>query len=146
MWIPSAVWFLLKGGQGFRRVLHDQSSQRVYQVYRRKCDYDDDERQTKPEALCFNQSSTAADIVRHKRIVSLKFGNFFGLYAADVQAMRQVPLERDINIAVNGCSGFATYTRKGPFTARDDVHKTFAVRGEGGSKIGQFCRRTVHKM
>ena len=31
--------------------------------------------------------------------------------------MRQVPLERYINIAVNGCSGFATSTRKGPFTA-----------------------------
>ena len=31
--------------------------------------------------------------------------------------MRQVPLERDINIAVNGCSGFATSTQKGPFTA-----------------------------
>ena len=31
--------------------------------------------------------------------------------------MRQVPLERDINIAVNGCSGFATSTRKGPFMA-----------------------------
>ena len=31
--------------------------------------------------------------------------------------MRQVPLERDINIAVNGCSGFATSTQKGPFMA-----------------------------
>ena len=31
--------------------------------------------------------------------------------------MRQVPLERDINIAVNGCSWFATSTQKGPFTA-----------------------------
>ena len=31
--------------------------------------------------------------------------------------MRQVPLERYINIAVNGCSGFATSTQKGPFTA-----------------------------
>ena len=31
--------------------------------------------------------------------------------------MRQVPLERDINIAVNGCSGFATSTQKGPFKA-----------------------------
>ena len=31
--------------------------------------------------------------------------------------MRQVPLERDINIAVNGYSGFATSTHKGPFTA-----------------------------
>ena len=28
--------------------------------------------------------------------------------------MRQVPLERDINIAVNGCSGFATSTQKVP--------------------------------
>ena len=32
-------------------------------------------------------------------------------------AMRQVPLERDINIAVNGCSGFATSTQKEPFMA-----------------------------
>ena len=32
--------------------------------------------------------------------------------------MRQGPLERDINIAVNGCSGFfATSTQKGPFMA-----------------------------
>ena len=31
--------------------------------------------------------------------------------------MRQFPLERDINIAVNGCSGFATSTKKGPFMA-----------------------------
>ena len=31
--------------------------------------------------------------------------------------MRQVPLERDINIAVNGCSGLATSTQKGPFMA-----------------------------
>ena len=29
--------------------------------------------------------------------------------------MMQVPLERDINIAVNGCSGFATSTQKRPF-------------------------------
>ena len=31
--------------------------------------------------------------------------------------MRHVPLERDINIAVNGCSWFTTSTQKGPFTA-----------------------------
>ena len=31
------------------------------------------------------------------------------------QRMRQVSLERDIDIAVNGCSGFATSTQKGPF-------------------------------
>ena len=31
--------------------------------------------------------------------------------------MRQVPQERDTNIAVNGCSGFATSTQKGPFMA-----------------------------
>ena len=31
--------------------------------------------------------------------------------------MRQVPLERDINIAVNGCSGFTTSTQKGPVVA-----------------------------
>ena len=31
--------------------------------------------------------------------------------------MGQVPLERDIKIAVNGCSGFATTTQEGPFSA-----------------------------
>ena len=31
--------------------------------------------------------------------------------------MRQVPLERDINIAVNGCSGLATSSQKRPFKA-----------------------------
>ena len=31
--------------------------------------------------------------------------------------MRQVLLERDINIAVNGCSGLATSIQKGPFAA-----------------------------
>ena len=31
--------------------------------------------------------------------------------------MRQVPLERDINIAVNGCSGFASSSQKRPFMA-----------------------------
>ena len=31
--------------------------------------------------------------------------------------MRQVPLEPNINIAINGCSGFATTTQKGPFMA-----------------------------
>ena len=31
--------------------------------------------------------------------------------------MRQVPLERDINIAVNGCSGLATSTQKELSTA-----------------------------
>ena len=31
--------------------------------------------------------------------------------------MRQMPLEHDINIAVNVCSGFATSTQKGQFTA-----------------------------
>ena len=34
----------------------------------------------------------------------------------------QVPLERDINIVVNGCSGFATSTQKGPFTAMLILH------------------------
>ena len=34
-----------------------------------------------------------------------------------LMSMRQVPLERDINIAVNGYSGFATSTQKGPFMA-----------------------------
>ena len=32
-------------------------------------------------------------------------------------AMRQVPLERDINIAVNGCFRFATSTQREPFKA-----------------------------
>ena len=31
--------------------------------------------------------------------------------------MNQVPLECDIHIAVNGCSWFAIYTQKDPFTA-----------------------------
>ena len=31
--------------------------------------------------------------------------------------MRQVPLKRDINTAVYGCSGFATSTQKGSFMA-----------------------------
>ena len=31
--------------------------------------------------------------------------------------MRQVPLERDINIAISGCFEFATSTQKGPFMA-----------------------------
>ena len=31
--------------------------------------------------------------------------------------MRRMPLEHDIDIAENGCSGFATSTQKGPFTA-----------------------------
>ena len=31
--------------------------------------------------------------------------------------MRQVTIEHDINIAVNGCSWFATSTQKGPFMA-----------------------------
>ena len=34
-----------------------------------------------------------------------------------ISPMRQVPLERDINIAVNGCSWFVTSTQKGPFKA-----------------------------
>ena len=38
-------------------------------------------------------------------------------YYWGAEVMRQVPLERDINIAVNGCSGFETSTRKEPFMA-----------------------------
>ena len=34
-----------------------------------------------------------------------------------VRPMRQVPLERDTNIDVNGCSGFATSTQKGLYMA-----------------------------
>ena len=34
-----------------------------------------------------------------------------------VPTMRQVPLECDIDIAVNGCSWFATFTQKGPSMA-----------------------------
>ena len=41
----------------------------------------------------------------------------FTKISASGKRMRQVPLERDINIAVNGCSGFATSTQKGPFMA-----------------------------
>ena len=47
--------------------------------------------------------------------LSLKF--VVALAANVAMLMRQVPLERDINIAVNGCSGFATSTQKGPFMA-----------------------------
>ena len=36
---------------------------------------------------------------------------------AGARTMRQVPLERDINIAVNGFSGFPTSTQKGLFMA-----------------------------
>ena len=32
-----------------------------------------------------------------------------------MEPMRQVPLVHDINIDVNGCSGFATCTQKGSF-------------------------------
>ena len=42
---------------------------------------------------------------------------FHPLPAGTHCAMRQVPLERYINIAVNGCSGLATSTHKGPSTA-----------------------------
>ena len=38
-------------------------------------------------------------------------------FSAALYIMRRVPLEREINIAVNGCSGFATSTQKGPFMA-----------------------------
>ena len=51
--------------------------------------------------------------------------------------MRQVPLERDINIAVNGCSGFATSTQKGPFMAM------LISRSRGTYLIGvnrRFCK------
>ena len=47
--------------------------------------------------------------------------------------MRQVPLERDINIAVNGCSGFATSTQKGPFMAM------LLSRSRGTYLIDQLC-------
>ena len=44
--------------------------------------------------------------------------------------MRHVPLECDINIAVNGCSGFATSTQKGPFTVMLISHSggTYLIR------------------
>ena len=50
----------------------------------------------------------------HKREVSQWV--IFGLLLIP-GTMRQVPLECDINIAVNGCSRFATSTQKGPFMA-----------------------------
>ena len=39
-------------------------------------------------------------------------------FVSECFLMRQVPLKRDINIAVNGFSGFATSTQKWPFTAK----------------------------
>ena len=42
---------------------------------------------------------------------------FSDIFLLPGNAMRHMPLECDNNIAVNGCSGFATSTRKGPFTA-----------------------------
>ena len=52
------------------------------------------------------RSMTAKQLRRRVKIVESK-----------VRLKRQEPLERDINIAVNECSGFATSTQKGPFTA-----------------------------
>ena len=56
-------------------------------------------------------------------------------------AMRQVPLERDINIAVNGCSGFATSTQKGPFMAMliSRSRGTYLICGQ----LSKFYRRIV---
>ena len=43
---------------------------------------------------------------------------FFGILTQPyTPPVRHMPLECDINIAVNGCSGFATSTQKGPFMA-----------------------------
>ena len=73
--------------------------------------------------------------------------------------MRQLPLERDINIAVNGCSWFATSTQIGPFMAMlisrsrgthlihfivyencyGDAHPPTEHRKEPGSRFGEFC-------
>ena len=54
--------------------------------------------------------------------------------------MRQVPLEGDINIAVNGYSGFATSTQKGPFMAMLISHSrgTYLI----ANFIGINCKRT----
>ena len=41
-----------------------------------------------------------------------------------INELRQVSLERDINIAVHGCFGFATSTRKGPLMAMLISHST----------------------
>ena len=45
----------------------------------------------------------------------------WGLFSIDPESnilgMRQVPLERDINVAVNECSGFATSIEKRSFMA-----------------------------
>ena len=50
---------------------------------------------------------------------------------------RQVPLERDINIAVNGCSEFATSTQKGPFMAMLISHSrgTYLIRALPSSGV-----------
>ena len=54
--------------------------------------------------------------------------------------MRQVPLERDINIATNGYSGFATSTQKGPLMALLISHSphcnwTFCARTHSPSLV-----------
>ena len=46
---------------------------------------------------------------------SLIYATFYATLQSST--MRQLPLERDIFIAVNGCSGFATSTQKEPFMA-----------------------------
>ena len=59
--------------------------------------------------------------------------------------MRQVPLDRDINITVNGCSGFATSTQKGPFMAMLVSHSigTYFIgtfRHDGGHLANQSAQ------
>ena len=51
--------------------------------------------------------------------------------------MRHVPPGRDSNIAVNGCSGFATSAQKGPFTAMLISHSrgTYLI----GCTIVSYC-------
>ena len=50
-------------------------------------------------------------------IISLENRQETDLKTSNKITMKQVPLECDINIAVNGCSGFATSSQKGPFMA-----------------------------
>ena len=56
--------------------------------------------------------------------------------------MRQVPLERDINIAVNSPFWVEVGNPERPFTVRGLPFSTYALRGGGGVKeIDDFCVR-----
>ena len=62
-------------------------------------------------------SQCCASMKMNEDIISLENRQETDLKTSNKITMKQVPLECDINIAVNGCSGFATSTQKGPFTA-----------------------------